>query len=134
MIHQVASRRRTGLRYRTDKPNLLAWPRIKWNRIITHNNRHARCLDNSRNNNQQTKNSPSILSQPLSAGKYNQVRDDAHSLQNDCKGHEEPDGPPHRTEISVFAMAVFAGGEAFAGICQGGAAAVETVGVVVGGL
>ena len=82
----------------------------------TYHYRHTGRLHNNRRQNQQTENTPPILTQPFPARENNQVCNNAHTLQHDGKGHQKPDRPPHRAEVSIFAMAVFALGEAFAGI------------------
>lgn len=102
--------------------------------LSTHHYRHAGCLHNGRQNNHQTENTPPILAQPFPASQDDQVRDHANALQDDGKGHQEPDGAPHGAEVSVFAVAVFALWEALAGIGEGGTAAVKAVGVMVRGL
>lgn len=107
----------------------------KYRRIIsTHHYRHAGCLHNGRQTNYQTKDTPPIFAQPFPATQDDEVCDYAYALQNDSKGHQEPDGAPHGAEVPVFAMAVFALWEALAGIGEGGAAAVKAVGVMVVGL
>jgi hypothetical protein len=91
-------------------------------------------LDQGRYHDQNAEDSPTILTQPFPTTKDNQVGDDTHSLKDNSEGHEEPHGAPHGTEISVVAMTVFSLWKALAGIGEGGAAAVEAVRIVVGGL
>lgn len=97
--------------------------------LSTHHDRHSGCLHNSRQSNHQTKKTPPILAQLFPARQDNQVCDQANALQNDSKGHQEPDRAPHRAEVPVFAVAVVALWEALAGIGKGGAAAGKAVGV-----
>jgi hypothetical protein len=102
--------------------------------VITHHYGHAGRLHDRRQTNHQTKKPPPILAQSFPAAEDHQVGDYAYALHDDREGHEEADGAPHRAEIPAVAVAVFALREALAGIREGGTAAVETVGVMVGGL
>jgi hypothetical protein len=113
---------------------ILYRPAIPFVGSETYHNRHPRRLHNSRQDNQQTQNPPPILAQPFPTPENNHVGDYAHSFQHHGKGHQEPDRAPHGTEIPVVAMTVVALGETLAGIGERGAALMETVGVVVGGL
>lgn len=100
----------------------------------TYHNRHARGLQDSRQYDQKTEKPPAVLAEPLPTREYDQIGNDAHALEHDGKGHQEPDGPPHGTEVPVLAMTIFALREALAGIGEGGAALVEAVRVAVGRL
>lgn len=91
-------------------------------------------MNQGRYNYQNAEDPPTVLAEPLSATEDDHVGNDTHSLQHNGERHEESDRAPHGAEISVVAMAVFALREALTGIGEGGAAAVEAVGVVVGRL
>lgn len=100
----------------------------------TYHNRHARGLQDCRQYHKKTEQPPTVLTEPLPTREYDQIGNDAHAFEHDGKGHQEPDGPPHGTEVSVLALTILALREALAGIGEGGAALVEAVGVAVGGL
>ena len=57
------------------------------------------------------------------------VRDNGHTLKNDCERNEKSNRAPHGTEITV-PVTVFFLREVFAGVGERGTAAVETIGVV----
>lgn len=65
----------------------------------------------------------------LAADQNDNVRDERHTLYDDCERYEKADGAPHGAEITI-AMAVLLVGEVLAVVGERGTAAVEAIGVV----
>lgn len=73
---------------------------------VTYDDGHGSAFDTAREKEQEREDLPSRLTLLSTPTENDQVRDEGHALEDDGKGHEEADAPPHGTEVPIWSMTV----------------------------
>lgn len=95
----------------------------------TYDNAHAYDLNRCTKHVQSRQDLPSCLPLLLASTYDDDIRNDRHTLEYNGERHDESDGAPHGTEITV-AMTVALIREGVAGMSEGGADSMKAVGVM----
>ena len=141
--YPAATAERTDHHGHTDKPKptppVSALPTLHDSRHVpevrgldTHYQRHASTLHQPSQQKQRAQDLPAGLPLLLPADQDDEVCDQGHALDDDGKGHQEADGPPHGAKRAIVALTVFVLREGLARVAEGRAALVQAVGVVDG--
>lgn len=91
----------------------------------TYNEGHAGSLDSGGDDDEYGEDFPAGLASLFSSGEQYDKGSDGHAFNDDGKGHEESDRPPHAAEVAFVSSTIGVGGEWRA---MGGTSSVEAEG------